>query len=422
VGAVVVTVIGAAVLANGVPSIEAVPSMISAWTHAALLRIIGFGLLAGVIATAGAVIHRWGTMRPIPIGVAILAGCVFPALAVLAEGLRRGVLLEPAPLAGYASGLYVLGVCSSSALAGAGGRSVGDHLACRVFEIRRVDPRTPGGSALSAAGLTIACRPPPTIDRVEGYRQLPVEHRQRLTNRSLLLPRALDPDTRAQRVRSRLQRDFDLDALELSMRADGTIEHLAVGRRRRGLSPLVPPGTEAVTVRTSPPATIEPGDPVEVWTAEGTESPTLVTTGTLHVADGEIATVFVDSEGESSALDADRTYRLSTPSTPPDDGHAFARQLRSTRLVVNRHIVEPDSPIDGEFVEWVAGTVAALKRGDDGEWIPYPPGNETLRPGDEVYILEPPASVAEPSRHEGVATSDGTDRAGHSTDNVGGGR
>ncbi|MFC7233693.1 hypothetical protein ACFQMM_24280 [Saliphagus sp. GCM10025308] len=61
------------------------------------------------------------------------------------------------------------------------------------------------------------------------------------------------------------------------MSQDGTVDHLAVGSVPSGIGPTLAPGSVAMAVRADPAPDASPGDVVEVWSADGSDSRRLAT-------------------------------------------------------------------------------------------------------------------------------------------------
>ncbi|MFP8888205.1 hypothetical protein ACLI4U_00325 [Natrialbaceae archaeon A-CW2] len=365
------------------------PAFVSEWTHTALLNILGFGLLAGVMAMGVAFVYRRATIRPIPIGTGVVLGVAFPSLLLVIEAGMREILIEPSPLIGYASGLYILGVVTGSVVVSAAGRIVGDHLACGVFDIAKLEAKGPVAELVRSAGLAVSLTLPDRIGDVPGYPPVDPERKRILAGETLLFPRRLSLEELEDRLCRRLEEDYGIGQVQITFGSDGCVEGLALGRRSTGLSSTVPPETGLIAVECDPPSHSGAGDPVELWMDSDGESH-LVTTGQLRSTVGDVATILVDVD-DLEAFDVDGDYRLTTRSDSPHDVHHLVRLIRTADETVTKVTVDPGDTIDGEFVDWVPATVLALERAE--ELLTLPDGRETIRRGDTVYAFGTPAEI-----------------------------
>ncbi|MFC7231718.1 hypothetical protein ACFQMM_10435 [Saliphagus sp. GCM10025308] len=294
-------------------------ALVSQWTHTAVLSVLGFAVLAGVVAMGAAFVTRWATGRALSTGAAIVAGSAVPASVLLVQAVVRGAFVEPAPLVGYASSSYLLGVFAGTLLVTAGGRSVGDHLACAVFDIRRVEGDSIAAGLVRSAGVTASLTLPDTIGDLEGYRPVPEGTKRRLADRRLTVPRDLSESGLERRLRDRLEADFDVDRTVLEVGPHGSIDSLAVGRLHSGRSPTIPPGMEAIAIDSDVPDAASDGDPLEIRDEDGR----LVATGVLCGVDGPTATVFAEVGVTAEPRTSTATGSLSGPRNPATDENWF---------------------------------------------------------------------------------------------------
>ncbi len=365
---------------------------VSGWTQAAILTIVGFALLAGVIAMGVAVSYRWTTRHSIPPGTAVLVGWTFPALLLTLDALRHGVLLEPAPLVGYASGVLILGVFATGTATSVGGWWLGDHLARRVAENSPPEQDALVPTRRGPDGAWVALTLPDRIDDVHDSCPVDPETRDALSGKRVLLPRRLDDRARERRLESRLQADFDLDHVECDLDSEGTVTRLAVGRAPTGCSHAIPPGLVALSMQATYASSSGAGSPVEVWTTGG-EEPRLAGVGTIHIQSQDWLTILFEPEtARGVALEADHC-RITTVSAPRNDRQALLSALRRSSVCVERYRVTDADALAGEFVEWLPGRVLAIQRPGE-EPLAFPAGNEPVEPGDTVYVLEQPADQA----------------------------
>ncbi|MFC7231717.1 hypothetical protein ACFQMM_10430 [Saliphagus sp. GCM10025308] len=60
--------------------------------------------------------------------------------------------------------------------------------------------------------------------------------------------------------------------------------------------------------------------------------------------------------------------------------------------MISTRTVEVGGDLEGEFVEWVPGTVLVIER--DGGLHSFPAGREPIRAGDRVHVFGAPDELA----------------------------
>ncbi|WP_436346642.1 hypothetical protein [Natronorubrum sp. FCH18a] len=361
------------------------------WTRAALLGILGYGLLAGIGALAVAFGYRALTVRELPIGPAVLVGLALPSGWLTAEALRHGEVIVDSPLVHYTSGTFLFGVLFVGCVAAVGGHRLGDHLACGVYEITAIEASGPVADLVQSAGLAIVVSLPGSIDDAEGYPSVDDERKQELADREFLLPSGLSVPERRSRLESRIESDYDVGYVRADLSEEGAVATIAVGDRQTGVSPTLGPDQVAVAIAGDPSPRASAGDPIEVWTADEGSS-RLVTTGTLRASAGPITTVVVDAD-DVDAFEPDGRYQLTTRPETPSDGHALVSAIRAADETVVAITVEDGGPLESEFAGWVPGTVLAIDR--DDEVLTVPADKEPLAAGDTIYVFGTPAELRE---------------------------
>ncbi|WP_222918261.1 TrkA C-terminal domain-containing protein [Natrinema sp. SYSU A 869] len=373
-------------------------SIVTEWTETALINSLGFAVLAGVVATGIAFGYRGYSTRGSPVGVGIFAGIAVVAGWLNLVGLEHATSIGDVPLVHHATAAYFLGAIAVSAVAAEGGRRIGDQFAHDVFDIDRVAATGDVASLVRSARQPTPIELPDEIGDIDGYPPVDASVKRELAGRTVLVPQYRNDSALRSRLSTRLERDYDVDHASIAIDSDGTIDRLAVGRRRAGIGAMLPSGTAAVAIRGDPSPTASAGDPIEVWTTAG-DSSRLVTTGTLRATAGNIATITVSADTvDEFAFDPEPTYRLTTRSDPPDDGYGFMSVLRAADETVRSVTVREDGSLDNEFVDWLSGTVLVVVR--DDEVIPFPDGNETLRAGDRLSVLGTPSELDSLSANE----------------------
>ncbi|OAQ54544.1 hypothetical protein HTG_03035 [Natrinema mahii] len=382
-------------------------AVVAEWTETAVRNVIGLALLSGLVATVVAFGYRVASARALPVGVGLFAGLGVALGWLNAVGLGRSTMIGGTPLVHYATAAYVLGTIAASALSAEGGRRVGDRIARDVFAIERLGASGEIAALVRSARLPSVVRLPDRIDDAAGYPPVEPSIKRDLAGGTVLLPQVDTDAALRTRLESRLERDYDLGHVSITVGADGAIDRLAVGRARSGIAATIPPGSVAVSVRGERAPAVGAGDPVEVWaTADG--SSRLVATGRLWATDGDTATVAVDADAaDRLGTEPDARYRLAAQSEAPDDGFRLLAALRAADGTVRSVTVEDGGSLENVFVGWVPGTVLAVVR--DGEVRPFPADNLTLRAGDDLSVL---ATVSElRSLGPDADALDGTDRA-----------
>lgn len=362
------------------------------WTQTALLGILSYGLLAGVVAATVAFGYRAGTVRNLDLGPTMLVGLAAPAAWLTLELGRTGTIVADSPAAHHSTATYVLGVVAAGTALAATGHRLGDRIACGVFDIDRLETDGAVADRIRSAGLAVAITLPATVDDVATYPAVDAELKRRLEGRTLLVPRRLSRSERRNRLRRRLEADFDVGYVDLELDADGGVESLAVGRRRPGIGPTLPPDTVAVAIESDPVPGASVGDPVAVWTREATatDSSRLVATGTVRASSGSVTTLVVDAADAAAFAPGDR-YRLTVRSASASDAGELVSAIRAADATVTTVTVESDGPLEGEFVGWVPGTVVAIDREEAA--VGLPAERNSLRAGDTAYVVGDPASL-----------------------------
>lgn len=405
----------------------------------ALVRILGFALLAGGTSSAAAVTYRWYSADEIPEGVAVLVGVSTVAVWLNTKSaLGDAILGKETTLTDPATALYTVLAFAISAIAADGGRRLGDHLARNVFAVaarHSVDDVT---DLVRSAGRVVGVDLPETIDDAHGYDPVDPETKTSLSGRTLRFPRGLDPAELEYRLVARLERDFGVGHVDLEMTPDGTVESLAVGSRPSGVGPTLAPGSVAVAIRADPSPDASPGDAVEVWADDGAPTsgdesnhdrdarrsepgdPTgddsnsaasaeaetaassraaesgspatarRLTGAELRATAGDVTTLVVDAD-DADALSADRTYRLVTLPGTADVTRQLVSLYRTADETVTTERIESGGPLEGDRVGSLPVTVLSIRRGDDAVALPDP--EVVLEAGDVVYVLGAPAAL-----------------------------
>lgn len=378
------------------PTAVVLQALVTEWTWETLLRVLGFGLYASVVAVGTAFVYRWYTTRPIDPGTTALVAVALVAVAVNLEGYLTGAYVPDTRVQSHLTGLYLLGVFAASALAGEVGRRIGDHTACDVFGIDPIEAPPGIAALLRSGGISVAVTLPETIEDADGYPPVAASVKRDLAGRTLLFPRRLAVEELRDRLADRLARDYPVGHVHVEFDESGSVSYLALGRQPSGIGTSLPSGTVAAAVRADPPAGATSGDPVELWAVEDGEH-RLVATGTFRANVGDVTTVALDAD-DADALSEGGPYRLVTPPEQPDHRDDLVSVLRSADETVTRVTVESGGHLEGEFAGWLPATVLVVERSE--EVVPFPEDRETLRAGDTVYVLGTPADLHDLAQFE----------------------
>lgn len=359
------------------------------------VQIAGLVLAAGVVAAVAAVAYRQRTARPLPTGTAGFLGLSTVAVWILADVLVRGSVVASLPLDHYGSAVYAVVGASLGVAFGAGGRHLGDWVACEVYGIDRLRAGGEAAELLRSARTLVPVTLPEAIVDAEGYAPVEEGTNRELAGTRFRFPSRLSRRQLVDRLESRIVTDFDVDHASVTIDEDHEVTTLTVGKRPDGLGVTLPPGTVAVDIAADPSGDGTPGDPVEIWEGAATSS-RLAARGRLRSASGDRATVVVE-ESDLSTLDPDRRYRLVTPPATPSDRHRLAAVLQTVDETTVSVTVHAGDDLEGEFVGWLPGTALVVEREDT--IVALPDDRTTLQAGDTVYLVGRPDDLAS---HEGV--------------------
>lgn len=357
-------------------------------TREAAISVTGFAVLAAVVTVVAAFSYRRVTRRPVPTGAAILGGTGLVATWLTVRLLVGAPVVGDLSLVHHASAATLLGVISASTVAADGGRRLGDHLACEVYEITTLPTNSEVGAHLRAARCSVAVSLPTQIDDAAGYPPVDDGIKEALSGQTLVIPRRSSREDLVSRLTTRLERDYGVGHVAIELSDEGTIESLALGGRRAGLGSTLPPQTVAVAIRADPPADASPGDPVEIWTAD--EPSRLVTVGRLAGVTNDVATVIVDAD-DTDGWALDCNYRLLTRPAGPDDTAELVSTLRAVAETVTTVTVDAGASLAGEFAGWLPVLVLVIER--DEALRPVPDDKTTIQAGDRLWVLGTPAAL-----------------------------
>jgi hypothetical protein len=354
----------------------------------AVVRILGFCVLAASAAASAAIAYRWYSADGLAEGIGVLVGITAVAVWLNTKTALQDAIIGTTPLLEIETAVYTVAVFAASAIAADGGRRLGDHLARDVFALAGPGTIDDVGQIVRSAGRVVAVELPETIGDIDGYDPVEASTKADLAGQTLYFPRRLDAPQLCDRLIARLQRDYGVGHVDVELTADGTIEYLGVGSRQAGIGPTLAPGTVAVAVRADPAADGSPGDTIRLRAPDG-DARRSVASAELRGAADDVVTVAVDADN-ADALGADLEYRLVTLPETPDAERELVSALRAGDEVVATLTVEPAGPLDGIEPNSLPVRVLAIER--DGDLLPFPDA-DPLAVGDVAYVLGRPETL-----------------------------
>uniref|UniRef100_UPI003F4A5B63 TrkA C-terminal domain-containing protein n=1 Tax=Natrinema sp. CGMCC1.2065 TaxID=3445767 RepID=UPI003F4A5B63 len=360
----------------------------------AVVRILGFALLAAGSGAGVAFVYRWYSADGIPEGIAVLFGVALVAIWLNTQTALQQAIIGNTGLLEPGTAIYTVGAFAASAVAADGGRRLGDYLARDVFMVATPRTITEVTQLVRSAGRVVTVELPDEIDDIEGYDPVDESVKADLAGQTFLLPRRLTDAELRERLVARLERDFGIGHVDVDLEPDGTVAFLAVGSRPAGIGPTLAPGTVAVALEGDPAADASPGDAVRLWARGEDGGARRIAGGELRGTAGDVATVAIDAE-DARDIAPDGDYRLVTLPGSPDAERDLVSLLRAADETVRSITVEADDPLVGLAVDSLPVLVLALEREGDGdaEHRPLPAGDVRLAAGDVAYVLGRPDAL-----------------------------
>lgn len=350
--------------------------------------VAGLVVLSAIVATVVAVAYRLYLRERVQTGLATLVSLavvalylnVKSALGQVAAGITDPLSMEAV--------LFNGGTLVAAALVVPVASRLGDRLALRVTHAGGGVADVDLGRLVRAGGRVITVELPEKIETVEGYGPVSDEVLTDLANRRLVFPRGLTVGALEERIRDRLREDHGVGYVDVEIEEDGTVTHLGVGGRRRGIGPTLAPGTAAVAVAADPPFAASPGDAVQLWTRGGTTE--RVASGELRATAGDTVTLALDAHDAPEV--AGDSYRLVTMPATPRPEQEFGRVLRAADETLAAITVDAAGPLVGLSVGSLKPTVLAVAP-PDGSVVLVPDHRQQLGAGDVLYIVANPQAV-----------------------------
>ncbi|MBZ6494462.1 TrkA C-terminal domain-containing protein [Natrinema longum] len=363
----------------------------------AIVRILGFALLAAGVGASVAFVYRWYSADEIPEGIAVLCGVALVAIWLNTQTALSQAIIGNTGLTEPATAIYTVAAFVASAIAADAGRRLGDYLALDVFMVATPRTLTEVTQLVRAAGRVVTVELPDEIGDIDGYDTVDESVKAELVGETFLFPRRLSVEELRERLIARLERDFGIGHVDVDLAADGTVEYLAVGSRPAGIGPTLAPGTVAVALAGDPAADASPGDAVRIWARDAPDGTARrIAGGELRATAADTVTVAIDAE-DARDLEPERTYRLVTLPGSPDAERELVSLLRAADETVTTVSIEADDSLVGISIDSLPVLVLALERETEGgtgdEHLPLPAGDVRLAAGDTAYVLGRPEAL-----------------------------
>ncbi|WP_238717365.1 TrkA C-terminal domain-containing protein [Natronorubrum halophilum] len=370
----------------------------------AILRLLGFSLLAGGTAAGAAFVFHWYSADEIPEGVAILLGVSMVAIWLNTKTALQQAIIGDTGMLEPSTAVYTVAAFVVSAIAADGGRRLGEHLARNVFSITAARTITEVGQLVRSAGRVVTVELPDTIEDIDGYDPVDASTKIELAGETFLFPRRLPLEQLRERLIVRLERDHGIGHVDVELAADGTVDYLAVGSRPAGIGPTLAPGSVAVAIRGDPAADASPGDAVRIWRREG-DSLRRATGGELRGVADDVVTVAIDAD-DAQTLASDALHRLVTLPRNPGAERDLVSLLRAADETVTTLSVTAGDPLEGVPIDSLPVLVVAVEREgpESGDRLAFPAGDTRLEAGDVVYVLGRPEALRRIGELDGNGT------------------
>ena len=397
-----------------------IPLQLGPFDDPALVRSVGrllaFVLAAGAVSALSALVFRWYTREPVPLGVSTLLGLSVVALYLNTVGLFSQLVGSGSAaifeLDAVVFNVVAIGLASVVTPVG---RQIGDRIATDVFAVT-------GAAELDAevsrivrtVGRVTAVTLPDAedIEDMDSYDPVAAEVKAEMEGKTLLFPNRLSVAELRDRFVTRLKEDYRVGYVDVELTDRGEVTYLAVGSRAAGIGPTLGHGTVAVSLRADPANAASSGDMVQVWRparvepapspSDGDETetgaadaeterrhpPERLFTAELRARTDDVVTLAVD-ETDAQKVDASTTYRLVSLPAEPQVDREFASLLRAADETMAAVSIKTGSAIIGESLGSLDVTVAAV-RDADGHVAAIPTRARLIEAGDTLYVVARP--------------------------------
>ena len=351
-------------------------------------RIVGLAVAAGLAAMVSALGYRWYVTQRAPTGAIVLVGLGVVA-AYLNTQTALGQVIDGAATVSLAAAAFNIGAVIAATGASVVGHRAGDRTGVALLSRSGMETIDDLTRVVRAGGRVITVELPDEIDDIAGYEPVDPETKEALAGQSLLFPRGLTVAQLRSRLVTRLKTDYGLGHVDIEL-DDGSVSHLAVGRRVAGLGPTLPPESVAVAIRADPSYAAGPGDLVQIWSEDGTQRHC---NAELRATSGEVATVAVDA-GDAATLDRTDRCRLVTLATDARPDREFVSLLRAAEETMGVVEIDSGGALAGTPVGALEVTViVVVPAGPDGSIETLPPRDRVLAGGDSIYVIGAPDTL-----------------------------
>ncbi|WP_372912009.1 cation:proton antiporter regulatory subunit [Salinigranum sp.] len=380
-------------------------------------QILAFVFAAGLVSALSALVFRWYTREPVPLGVSTVLGLSVVALYLNTVGLFSQLVVgEASTIFEFEAVVFNVVAIGLAAFATPVGRRVGDRMATDVFAVagaKELDAEV--SRIVRTVGRVTAVTLPDAddIEDMESYDAVSNDLKAEMGGKTLLFPNRLTVEELRDRLVTRLKDDYRVGYVDVELTGRGVVEYLAVGSRVAGLGPTLGHGTVALSLRADPANAASSGDLVQVWRPGGTKPestddtvaadgdgeraegetvtrrpPKRLFTAELRAASGDVVTLAADA-ADAAQVDATSTYRLVSLPAEPRADREFASLLRVADETMAAVTVPESSSVVGETLGSLDVTVAAV-RPASGSVEAIPPRSRVVEAGDTLYVVARP--------------------------------
>ncbi|MFB6198574.1 MAG: potassium transporter TrkA, partial [Halobacteriaceae archaeon] len=355
-----------------------------------MLRIVGLGIIAGLVAMIISISFQWYTRNRVPEGLAMLCGLAAIALYLNVKTALGEVVAGETDLFALNVVVYNIAAFAIGGAATKPGILLGERIATNLYAVGGV--KSIDGNISSYVKRLSGVRTvtlPEDIDDIDGYDPVAKSVKDELAGLTLVLPERLSGTDLRDHVVTRLKDEHDIGFVDIELDEGDTINRLAIGRRVAGIGPSIAPGMSAVAISADPPNSAGPGDQVQIWTGE---PPEVAASGELRAISDDTVTVVVDAQEAPEV--AGKSTRLVTLPVSPRPEREFGRILRAADETIRDIKIEPESDLDGRAVGDLPVTVVAISS-PSAPIETVPPRARKLAPGDTIYVVARPEDIRE---------------------------
>lgn len=353
-----------------------------------LATAAGLVIVSGLVAILTGLLYRIYMGERVQSGLAALVSLAVVALYLNVKSALGDVaagITDPLSLEAV---LFNGGTLVAAALVVPVGIRVGDKIAMNLSVASGGVREADLSRLVRSVGRSISVTLPAEIHTVDGYEPVADDVRAALEEKELVFPRGLTVKELQERVTERLREDHGVGYVDIEVDEDGTVTHLGIGSRPRGIGPTLGPGTAAVAVAGDPAFAASSGDAIQLWTTG--DDPDRVASGELRGRVDDTVTITLDAYEAPTV--AGEEYRIVTlPSTPRPE-HEFRSILRAADETMGTVTVTEAGPLVGLPVGALQATVLAVAPAS-GPIVVVPARTRVISPGDVLYLVAAPSML-----------------------------